>query len=204
MRAVSLLVTVRKGFRPDPKAHTNMKAYPIGATFVLEQLRLSWTEVLWGYRRQYLGWSDVVEMATRCINQEPDGSDTVIELASLTRQDAQRAGEILEALSRAEATDVGTDPKRVWLFLILAWLYANRDHRSDPLGDVERVYADFEYPEEIAGLVRYMPAEPVSAGIVDAADKPTEQLYSRWRQFVTVEKARLQEDQWRNSSARAG
>ncbi|MBC1501252.1 DUF2247 family protein [Listeria weihenstephanensis] len=41
------------------------------------------------------------------------------------------------------------------------WLFDIRQEFEDPFGMVEEIYADFDYPEEIAKIVRYM---PVSAG----------------------------------------
>ncbi len=35
----------------------------------------------------------------------------------------------------------------------------NRETVEDPFAVVEELYADFDYPEEIAGFVRYMPPE---------------------------------------------
>ena len=42
-----------------------------------------------------------------------------------------------------------------WLRLLLAWIYENRSVLADPFDLVERLYADFSYPEEIRHLVRY-------------------------------------------------
>ena len=37
-----------------------------------------------------------------------------------------------------------------------------RFNEADPLGIVEQIYADFDYPHEMVGFVRWMPAaEPV-------------------------------------------
>jgi hypothetical protein len=36
---------------------------PIPYYFILENFSLSWKDVLWGYERQLMGWSDAVHLA---------------------------------------------------------------------------------------------------------------------------------------------
>lgn len=39
--------------------------------------------------------------------------------------------------------------------IILSWIFENKDNIQDPLMLVEKIYADFDYPEEIYDLIRY-------------------------------------------------
>jgi hypothetical protein len=63
------------------------------------------------------------------------------------------------------------------LFLLLAWLYENRGKVQDPLGLVEELYADFDYPEQIAGFVRYMPPQ-------DPSRVGDSYLVENWRRYL--------------------
>ena len=65
--------------------------------------------------------------------------------------------------------DAATSMK--WLLALLAELYARRDSIADPLGDVEMIYADFDYPECMESFVRYMP-------VTDGYD-PAEHTYEQ-------------------------
>ncbi len=44
-----------------------------------------------------------------------------------------------------------------WLYIILLDLFNKRKELDDPLGRVEEIYENFDYPEEIESFVRYMP-----------------------------------------------
>ena len=45
-----------------------------------------------------------------------------------------------------------------WLYLLLFWIYENRDVYEDPFQVVEQVYAEFSYPRSMEPFVRYMPS----------------------------------------------
>ncbi|WP_376701060.1 DUF2247 family protein [Listeria seeligeri] len=49
-----------------------------------------------------------------------------------------------------------TDIKSRFLHILLNWLWDNKQNYNDPLAAIDYIYADFDYPEEIANLVRYM------------------------------------------------
>jgi hypothetical protein len=58
------------------------------------------------------------------------------------------------------------------------------------LGVVEQIYADFDYPPAVEGLVRYMPLQP--------GDEPGEAaLVERWAAFLHGEHEALQADRSR-------
>jgi len=65
--------------------------------------------------------------------------------------------------------------------LVLAWLYEHRLKLADPLGDVESVYADFDYPEEMSRFVRYMPSDDP-----DLRDHRLNQarIFGKWEQYL--------------------
>ncbi len=65
-------------------------------------------------------------------------------------------GLLTEIETATSTTD--PDPSRVWLFLVLARLYELRSSSEDPMAEIESVYADFDYPDEIEGFVPFLPA----------------------------------------------
>lgn len=73
-----------------------------------------------------------------------------------------------------------------WLYLYLSWLYEHRDEFDDPLGLIEVLYADFEYPEDIAPIVRYM---PLPNGEIGGEDY----MYKNWEKIIALYKKRLEE-----------
>jgi hypothetical protein len=74
-------------------------------------------------------------------------------------------------------TNFGSEPYRVWLYLALAWLHDHQDEHADPLQLIEMLYADFGYPTEIEGLVRYMPAPRGTPTGVEGIEE-------RWRAYL--------------------
>ena len=133
-----------------------MQLTPIPYAFARKHLDLSWGDLFWGYEHGLIGWPGVVDHA---MDRVAAGSNepAEIELASLTKSDAWRVGELLGELVSTLSDEQQMRAERKWLYLILAWLFENRFAFSDPLGQVEVIYADFDYPHEVEGFVRYMP-----------------------------------------------
>ena len=44
-----------------------------------------------------------------------------------------------------------------WLYVILSWLWINRESFKDPLDEVESIYTNFDYSVEMDSFIRYMP-----------------------------------------------
>ncbi len=66
--------------------------------------------------------------------------------------------------------------KNKWLKILIAWFYEHRSEFEDPLQTIEELYADFDYPESIEHLVRYMPS-----------DGPIKNLFDEWKFYVKNE-----------------
>ena len=161
-----------------------MKLIPIPYSFIRERALLSWQDALWGYERQLIGWSDIVAIAEdRLLLGSEDSME--IELACLEKSEAQQVGELLRALASNEPDDVGSTSDTKWLFLILAWLFDNRDAVSDPLGEVERIYADFDYPTEIESFVSYMPVTDGYDPSQHSIEENKVRLFSKWEQYLS-------------------
>ena len=85
------------------------------------------------------------------------------------------------ALLAAQETTTSQEVRSKWLYILLAWLYENKDMFEDPLAIVEEIYVEFDYPEEIAHLIRYMPIEEADLGSKEAN---LGRLVTRWGEFV--------------------
>lgn len=116
---------------------------------------LRWMDVKYGLVHGFLSSAGVVEYATNglVINSPAEQ----YELACL---DSNNHDDILACVNRLALSDVSDadDAETVWMFLILLWLFKHRSEYEDPLGVVEDIYADFNYPKSMAPIVRYMPA----------------------------------------------
>ena len=75
-----------------------------------------------------------------------------------------------------------TDIAKPWIFLLLSFLFEHQENYEDPLEIVEELYADFDYPEEISPLVRYMPPPE---GVEGSEDR----LFENWKIALSAYKA---------------
>jgi hypothetical protein len=154
--------------------------FAIPARFVEERVMLTPAELVYGFRGGWLADRDVVSIALARLEAGEVLSPPEEELALLLSDDLGRVPELVDDLG--ESVAVQGDPAAVWLFLTLAWIYDHRSEYLEPLEVVEMIYADFGYPEEIEGLVRFMPASPGAATGYSAIQR-------RWEDFLSGKSA---------------
>jgi hypothetical protein len=157
-------------------------------SFVREQINLSWCDALWGYEHQLFGWSDIVDLA---VDRLCSGSDDMLEteLAGMTKMDTSQIGELLRKLAIASPKEDSISVMRKWLYLVLAWLFENKNLFSDPLGEVENVYTNFDYPAEIENFVRYMPVTDGYDPSAHTKDENEDRLLSHWKNYLDTAQA---------------
>lgn len=149
--------------------------FNIPAAFVVARAMPTGAELAYGFREGWLTSVDVVAVALAKYEADLPLRSGEEELALLLSEDLDRVDELITDL---EIVDEPSEQRaRLWLFLALAWLLEHRQDFRDPLEVIEMLYADFDYPDEIQGLVRFMPTAPGEAAAVDA-------LEQRWRAFV--------------------
>ena len=134
-----------------------MTPQPLPTDFVLSHTFLTWREALWGYEHQWIDWSCLSELATRRINSPGESKPAELELASMVASES--AGAIGQARKLAEGEPAA--PKdtlmKKWLYLLLRWVFENRERFSDPFALAEEIFCDFEHPLDMAKFIRYMP-----------------------------------------------
>lgn len=52
----------------------------------------------------------------------------------------------------------------IWIYLTLLWVYRNQDSCGDVFQVAELLYADFDYPECMASIIRYKPPKHPGRG----------------------------------------
>lgn len=145
----------------------------IPASFVGARLALLPEELSFGYLAGWLDEAAVIKIAEQELALGLKLPSAVEQAALLLSDERTQVPGLLDQI------DVEDDARaaEVWIYLSLAWLYEHRRDYQDPLGVIEMVYADFDYPEDIEQLVRYMPAppgDPIGAGAVE----------DRWRAYL--------------------
>ncbi len=120
-------------------------------------------------------------------NEDEDEDEPIVaELAGLSKSEVSEAGQLLDKLA-AKAID-GDEKvvKAKWLYLSLAWLFENRASSPDPLEAVEVLYSDFDYPEDVAQFVRYMPVTDGYDPSAHSTEENHSRLLSKWRSYLDV------------------
>ena len=143
---------------------------------------LDWCDLLWGYEHGLIGWSDVVDFAKDRVTDQYD--EDVNELAGVGKEADFRVGELLRILAARQGNHDEEKSRRIWLKHVLGWLFYSKDKYADPLAEVETIYADFDYPIEIEGFVRYMPVTDGYDASAHSAEENQQRLYSKWQQYL--------------------
>lgn len=100
-----------------------------------------------------------------------------IDMTVLTKAPIENAIVLVKDLAASDHDKL--DPRERWLTIVLAWYLDQREHIAEPRRLLEAVYADFDYPAVMEGLVGYMPAE-------DNGPVGEVEIYKRWRALVSA------------------
>lgn len=126
-----------------------------------------------------------MNLACDCLAENED-EPIVVEIAGLSKSEASETGQLLNKLE-AKTIDVDEEAvKAKWLYLSLAWLFENRASSPDPLEAVEVLYSDFDYPEDVAQFVRYMPVTDGYDPSAHSTEENHSRLLSKWRSYLDV------------------
>ncbi|MCC2319266.1 DUF2247 family protein [Cellulomonas chengniuliangii] len=147
--------------------------FRLPASFVLDRVTLRPNELAYGYTHGWLDDSAVVRIAERMLVDDQRILPPVEGLALLLSAESWRVPELVDEINDNVEGDVG----RVWLYLALDWLSEHRGEFSDPYEVIEMLYADFDYPPEIEGIVRFMPSPLGAATGLDVIDQ-------HWREYL--------------------
>jgi hypothetical protein len=154
---------------------TNEITFRIPADFVLARAIPTCAELAYGFRHGWLRPEDVVAIELAKLKQGLAMNSKEEELALLLPGDFEAVGDLIRKLENIPNNQ--ENPAALWIYLCLAWLFENRSSLSDPLGIVEVLYADFDYPEQMEEFIRYMPLrEGQEAGVAA--------IYDRWEAYV--------------------
>ena len=127
----------------------------ISREFTARMKSLEWDEVKVAIQLGYLHVDSAVDYAIKLI-ENGSVESIVLELASYDFGDTL---EIQDCLNRLKSNERFVFNKKKWAMILLTFGFEHRDELAEPLQFIEEIYAEFDYPEEIAHLVRYMPYE---------------------------------------------
>jgi hypothetical protein len=150
--------------------------------FVQSKFSLNWGDCLWAYKRELLTWKDLIRVALERV-ENGSSNELEIELANVGKDSVWKVSELAQALTQQCENSEETS-KQKWLFLCLAWAYENRGKISDPLGEVEAIYADFDYPSSIESFVRFLPPLHGYDPSHFSQEQNYQHLMTQWSEFL--------------------
>jgi hypothetical protein len=155
-------------------------SFEVGVEFLLrEDLPLSPEDLRFGLEKGWLHTPTVIQYAVREV--EKGATDSILlDTASLLPDEVDKLGEILAQLDDPFRVYDPRRSHRIWLYVQLKAAYERREELADPLGVIEEIYADFDYPPTIADLVRYMPLR-------DGDEPGVAAILQRWHGYLTEE-----------------
>jgi hypothetical protein len=111
-------------------------------------LALSPQDALWGVRRGWLSWRDIPELTTAWLESAASPLSELIELATLSKQTADEAGRLLEAVVGASGERESELSEKKWLYLALRAIWVERLEPEQALFAVSEIACEFDdFPE---------------------------------------------------------
>lgn len=111
-----------------------------------------WRELRFGLEKSIIEKKDIILYANWILSEDTEQFDKVIELAIAEEDEVEN---ILSSLVLEEQVQNLENIYLKWMFAIISDAYFNlEDEVYDVIDDV---YTEFDYPQEISGLVSYMP-----------------------------------------------
>lgn len=141
----------------------------------------NWGDIEWGCQNEIIEWKDAVEFALQQIDDTIDL--TVMELALI---DPKHTFDIMALVKTIadKSPFFESSSKRRWLYVALSWIYEGRAEFSDPLGIVEELYADFDYPSDLEPIVRYMPQKDGYDARNFTFEQNEQRLFEKWKKII--------------------
>lgn len=152
-------------------------------------LELDWTDVQVGLCNGYIEPREAVLRAEEQWSQHPDGENELIqELAAADYDEHDTIRKLVEKLASLENGDT-EHATRKWRYLFLRQALSQQVEPAQILVAIERVYADFDYPEEMSHFIYYMPAAEDISGLTP--DQARQRLIALAQKFLKEEGAAL-------------
>ncbi len=153
--------------------------------FISKRISLTWRDILYAIKRKLVSPEAAIEHAMAELSSVDEFSQSLVDLASLSKNDSIQP--FLNDLAELEPEQPDELMNEKWMYLLLAYILSNKGNYSDPLSIVEQIYADFDYSETISTFVRYMPSDEPDLGSIELNEA---RLYKKWEDYLKDQEAR--------------
>lgn len=153
---------------------------------VIKKITISWQDLKYAVENKFLFPESAIEHASNLINEETNENSPLVELVTFNEQ--SNILHQIEKLAKLENQISENIIREKWLFIILEHLYEHKNQYNDPLDLIELIYSDFDYPEIISNIIRYMPMEGPDLGSVELNEA---RLYKNWEKYLCGQRKRF-------------
>lgn len=126
---------------------------------------VDWADLKYAYENQLIDGQALIDHACRILSETECDNDEILAIAS-ARETDQLKPLIERVVGSVENTPVHA---RKWALILAAYI-SERDV-PDKLEAIEDVYSSFDYPEELAEYIRYMPMSGPDLGSKEANER---------------------------------
>lgn len=177
----------------DRSDNMNTAGIFIPYSYAYDNAELNWYDLKFGIEHEYYKPDAAIDHAFNVLEADENSPKAVLDLASLCL-DKKTSFSIHPYIDELVEMSPETDKNNVidkLLYIILKWIYDNRDRYKDPLETVEYVWEDFMCPPSINFLTKYHSANVKIKWWMSAAkkeklrDEKTKLQYDKWGEFLS-------------------
>lgn len=162
----------------DSKNSHNSLNIKITVERAVELTDLNWNDIIFGMQYDYFDIKSAVDFALLLIKN--GAKDKYVYEISFLNPSSVRKEEFIEQyqrlFSKINHNYTTQESKDKILFLLLAFLFEQRNSFENPFHIIEIIYDDFGFPQSISCLIPYMQPD----GESDSMDR----LYDNWKGFI--------------------
>lgn len=167
------------------KLPMNSLMISIPYSYFSKLVELSWYDILFAIENGFLSHQSAIEHAIIELKDNKNYSQIVINLASLSPDEAVLCRDLIKQyvneLAKPISDEAKVQTKNKVMYILLHWVYEHKEYYEDSLSVVELIYDDFDFPKSIANFVRYMPPEQPLLSTVEAN---IERLHKNWKDYL--------------------
>lgn len=152
-------------------------------SYFIKLVELNWYDILFAIENGFLVHQAAIEHAMWSLANE-EYPQAVLDLACIKPKEAVHPYEILEylkELTKQISDKEKAEAKNKVMYVLLSWVFENKEHYKEPLSVVEFIYDDFNFPKAMVSFVRYMPTDQPLLSTVEAS---IERLYNNWKDYL--------------------
>ena len=155
---------------------------------------INWTILYYGIENNLIAPETAINYASICLEKNQDEDNSVI-IDLLISEDLQK-DKVLNLLKKINETNLpDCFCKKVLRYLILDAARNNLPNTNALLEFAEEVYADFDYPEDMNGFIKYMPVSDNYKPSLHTEEENLKRLCYNFDEFMINELLWIKENQ---------